>query len=363
MLIFDGDYPMAYGAIDLNRNLTRPLAEVRAADGDAANVAMACLPELRRGGVAAALVKVAARILRDGSVLPGFRGPEAAHGAARGELAYYEALARRGEATVLTTAPSLTGHLERWEASETDTDGLPVGFVLGLEGADPILSPDEVGDWWDAGIRVVSLTHYGVSTYAHGTGTRGGLLPPAAGLLREMERCGMCLDLTHIADDGFWQAVDLFGGPLLASHQNCRALAPGERQFSDAQLRLVIERGGVIGASMDTWMLLPEQLLDWRRAGTTPRRDCFPRDAVTLQHLADHIDHVCQLAGNAEHAAIGGDTDGQGGVDGAPHEIDTVADYQKLAPILRDRGYTQDEVADIMYRNWQRFYERTLPAS
>jgi membrane dipeptidase len=234
---------------------------------------------------------------------------------------------------------------------------------VGLECADPILEPSYAEEWWDLGVRVVSLTHYGVGTYAHGTGTQGGLQPPAAELLRQMERVGMILDLTHIADDGFWQALDRFAGPVLASHQNCRALAPGERQFDDEQLGALIERGGVIGASMDTWMLHPQQFLDWSRSGEFSRRDHFPRDAVSLQHVADHIDHVCQLAGNAGHAAIGGDTDGQGGVDGAPCDVDSIADYQRLGPILRDRGYTHEQVADVMYRNWQRLYEAALPPS
>ncbi|MCB0187557.1 MAG: membrane dipeptidase, partial [Caldilineaceae bacterium] len=158
--------------------------------------------------------------------------------------------------------------------------------------------------------------HYGVSSYAHGTGTSGGLTPAAKSLLEAMAQLGMLLDLTHIADEGFWQALAIFDGPVLASHQNCRALVPGERQFSDEQLRAIIERSGVIGVSMDTWMLYRASNLDWAKAGITERRELFPRAAVTLADVADHIDHICQLAGNADHAAIGGDTDGQGGVEG-----------------------------------------------
>ena len=149
---------------------------------------------------------------------------------------------------------------------------------------------------------------------------------------------------------------------MLASHQNCRALVPGERQFSDAQLQAVIARGGVIGVSMDTWMLYAPSNLDWAKAGVTDRRALFARSDVTLAHVADHIDHLCQLAGNADHAAIGGDTDGQGGADGAPAEVDTVADYQKVATILTQRGYTQAAIEQIMFRNWQRFYTQWLPA-
>ena len=215
-------------------------------------------------------------------------------------------------------------------------------------------------EWWEAGLRAINLSHYGISTYSHGTGTgtEGGLFPPAKALLREMESLGIILDITHVSDRSVREALDLFGGPVMASHQNCRAITPGERQQPDDILRQVIARDGVIGHSMDTWMLYRGGV-DW--ANIPSRREVFPREAVTLDDLVDHIDHVSQLAGNTRHSAIGGDTDGQGGRDGAPYEIDTVADYQKLAAVLDRRGYSQEDIERIMFRNWQRFYERSLP--
>ncbi len=362
MLIFDGDYPMAYGALELNRNLSLPIDELRATDPDSSNVPFASLPEMRRGGIVCALMKFTIRRRWEGSVLEGYDSAEAAYGAAKGQLAYYRILERQGEGVILTTGSDLAEHVKRWEEEEDHLNST-VGFIIGMEGADPILEPEQVHEWWAEGVRVVSLTHYGPSMYAHGTGTEGELKPPAAQLLREMENCGMLLDMTHIADQSFWEALEIYSGPILASHQNCRALAPGMRQFTDEQLNAVIERGGVIGASMDTWMLRETQEVDWADTGSYARRDFFPREAVTLEHIANHVDHVCQLAGNAHHAAIGGDTDGQGGVDGAPFDIDTVADYGKLVPILETRGYSEDDVADVMYRNWQGFYERHLPNS
>jgi len=371
MLIFDGDYPMAHGALDLNRDLTLPIAAARALPNqDPATRSpnaglMATLPELRRGKIAGALVKVVGRIKRPNSPLWGYSSGDSAYAAAQGQLAYYRILARRGEARLLRTRREFVEHFAEWadvDRTEADTSALPVGFVLGMEGADPILWPEQVADWWEDGLRVISLTHYGVSSYAHGTGTAGGLTPQAKPLLRAMEQVGLILDLTHLADASFWQALDLFNGPVLASHQNCRALVPGERQFSDEQLGAIIARGGVIGVSMDTWMLYSAGTLDWAKAGVTERRELFARAAVTLAHVADHIDHICQLAGNVDHVALGGDTDGQGGVDGAPAEVDTVADYQRLAPILAQRGYDQQAIAQIMVGNWQRFYTQWLPA-
>ncbi|MAG37059.1 MAG: peptidase M19 [Dehalococcoidia bacterium] len=365
-LIFDGDYPLAYGAFDLNRDPTLPLAELRAQD-DSGVEAFACFPEMRRGGVAVALMKIAVRQLREGSVLPGTQGEPLTYATAQGHLAYYHALEAAGEAVVITAQSQLAEHIGRWEEAAASNDdaalaALPVGMIIGLESADPILTPGSAGEWWEAGVRVVSLTHYGPTRYAWGTGTTGGLTGLGPPLLREMERLGMILDLTHISDESFWEAVEVYQGVVIASHQNCREICPGQRQFSDDQLRVVIERGGVVGASMDTWMIRPVAGFDWGNTEAFARRDYFTRDAVTLEHLVDHIDHVCQLAGNAKHAAIGGDTDGQGGTDGAPLEIDSVADYQKIVPILSARGYSADDVADIMYRNWQRVYGQHLPA-
>lgn len=363
MLIFDGDYPMAYGALDLNRDLTLPLDDVRTAESDPANVPFACLPEMRKGGVYCALMKITARRQRESSILPGYRGKEAAYGAAKGNLAFYRGLESTGEGVVITTGKQLDHLAEQWAQTDNRTE-LPVGLLIGLEGADPIMTPDQVHEWFADGVRVVSLTHYGRSRYAHGTGTgtEGGLMAPGPELLREMTSCGMLLDTTHIADRSFWEALEHYPGPVLASHQNCRSLAPGERQFSDEQLQAVIERDGVIGASMDTWMLRETLEIDWASTGDYARRNYFARDEVTLGHIANHVDHVCQLAGNALHAAIGGDTDGQGGIEGAPFEIDTVADYQLIAQILERRGYSDEDVTNVMHRNWHRFYTTYLPS-
>jgi len=368
MLIIDGDYPMAVGALDMDRDLTGPIDEVRAATGGfkryrqwSDTETMASLPEMRKGNIAAALVKVVACVLKPGHPHGEFRTADIAHAAARGQLAYYQLLEAKGEARLLTNSDDFTEHIQTWSEADGSTD-LPVGMVIGMEGADAIGWPQQVRYWWDAGVRVISLSHYGVSYYSHGTGTGtdGGLQPGADELLKEMDDLGMVLDVSHTSDESVRQELEIFTGPVLASHQNCRALVPGERQFPDEQLKWVIDRGGVIGASMDTWMLNSTHQLDWG-GDIPPRRTVFARESITLEDYVDHIDRVCQLAGNSLHAAIGGDTDGQGGREGAPYEIDTVADYPKVANILDKRGYSREDVENVMYRNWQRFFEKWLP--
>ena len=193
-----------------------------------------------------------------------------------------------------------------------------------------------------AGLRVLGITHYGTGRYAGGTSTDLGLTDLGVALLAEMERLGMILDITHCSDPSFWQALERFQGPVLASHNNCRALVPHQRQFSDEQLRALFQRGGVIGAACDCWMLKPGWL------------DGASNASVSLAAVAEHIDYVCQLAGNSRHAAIGSDLDGGYGREQSPHDLDTIADLQKLAPLLAGRGYAQADIAAIMYGNWVR---------
>ena len=366
MLIIDGDYPMANGAIRSQRELTVPIEQARAMPTDFAvstgrpdSGIMATIPEMRKAEIAAAVVKVLGCIKRDGHEHGTARTDELSYAEAQGQLSYYRILETRGYAKMLRTKSEFNEHMQMW-ATTHKRENLPIGFVLGMEGADPIVWPQQVYEWYENGLRVVSLSHYGVSRYSHGTGTgtEGGLQGDAVGLLKEMDSLGMILDVSHTSDESIRQELDNFSGPVLSTHQNCRAITPGERQIPDELLRRIIDRGAVIGHSMDTWMLYREGV-DWK--DIPPRRDVFPMSAVTLKDYCDHIDHVSQMAGNTLHSAIGGDTDGQGGSDGAPFEIDTVHDYQKVADILDQRGYTQEDIENVMYRNWQRFFTEWLP--
>ncbi|MSQ08204.1 MAG: peptidase [Dehalococcoidia bacterium] len=369
MLIFDGDYPMALG-LAYNRDLTRPISEVRSAQpvpgtqrsGDDSQT-MASLPEMRRGRVAAALVKVVVDQHRHGAIMPGGpRSDELAYARGMGQMAYYRILEVKGEARILRTGADVKSLFTQWERAK-DTSRLPVGFLLGMEGSDPVLWPDQTEEWYDLGLRVISIGHYGPARYGGGTGTgvNEGLYEGGPALLKEMDRLGMILDVTHTSDRCVRQSLEIFNGPLLASHQNCRALVPGERQHPDDILKAVIGRGGVIGASMDSWMLTKKVEKDWSGRIPMKRTDYYKREDVTLEDVADHIDYVNQLAGDSLHSAIGGDTDGQGGAVGAPADVDTVADYMKLVPIFEKRGYKAADIKNMMYRNWQRFCEKWLP--
>src|SRR5262249_54352862 len=262
--------------------------------------------------------------------------------AAHGQMAYYRALERQGVLRWIKDAPTLDRHVRAWQ---TNSEKEPLGFILSMEGADPVLSPEQVEEGHQGGLRIIGPAHYGVSPYAHGTGTEGGLFPKGPALLKEMARVGMILDVTHLSDQCFDEAMDLWGGPVLASHHNCRALVPNQRQLTDAQIKLLISRGAVIRSALDTWILAP----NWARGMP------LPKDVgVTLNTVVDHIDRVCQLAGNCKHAAIGTDLDGGFGREQSPMDLDTIADLQMFPELLRRRGYKEDDVRAVMYGNWVR---------
>jgi membrane dipeptidase len=351
-LIFDAHLDLAWNALDWNRDLRRPVADIRRREvelgmtGKSRGQGTVSFPELRRGGVGLFIATLLPRLLR-ANLMPAlqrYESMEAAHAAARGQMAYYRTLERQGLLRWIKDAPALKAHVEAWHK---DSDGQPLGFILSMEGADSVLSPEEVGEWYEAGLRIIGPAHYGVSPYAHGTGTEGGLFPPGRPLLREMERVGMILDVTHLSDASFDEALDAYGGPVLASHHNCRALVPDQRQLTDEQIRRLVARGAVIGSALDAWMLVP----GWVRGKTRPEDV-----GVELEHMVDHIDHVCQLAGNCRHAAVGTDLDGGFGREQSPADLDTIADLARLPDLLRERGYDADAVTGILHGNWVRFF-------
>ncbi|MEW5957676.1 MAG: membrane dipeptidase [Chloroflexota bacterium] len=362
MLIIDAHLDLAWNALQWNRDLLDSAYTIRSRENHTPDLGRAlgtvALPELRRGRVALCFATLLARSTGRPAADIDFGSPTQAFGIARGQLAYYRALERSGHIRLITTAVELDSHISEWQTWDDDNpaSGIenpqsqppPLGFVISMESADPILNPAELPEWWEAGVRVIGPAHYGPGRYAGGTSTELGLTELGIGLLAEMEQLGLILDLTHFSDQAFWQALARYHGSVLASHNNCRALVPHQRQFSDEQLKAIFEREGVIGAAFDNWMLQPGWII-----GQSSNAQ------VALAHGVDHIDYVCQLAGNARHAALGSDLDGGFGRDQAPRDLDTIADLQKLIGLLAGRGYKDEDIAAIMHGNWLRLLRQS----
>jgi len=349
MLLFDAHLDLAWNALDWNRDLELTIGEIRKSEqgmpGKGRGRNTVSFPEMRQAEVGICIATLLARLLRENMPpVQRYQSMNAAYAAAQGQLAFYRALVDQGILRWIKDWPSLEAHVKTW--LDSPQPKTPIGFILSMEGADPVLSPDQVQEWWDAGLRIIGPAHYGPSPYAHGTGTEGGLFSPGRALLKAMEQVGMILDVTHLADISFDEALEAYGGPVLASHHNCRALVPNQRQLTDDQIKRLIARGAVVGAALDAWMLHP----GWIRGETQP-------EVVGLAAVIDHIDRVCQLAGNAMHAALGSDLDGGFGTEQTPRDLDTIADLQKIPEMLRQRGYSAVEIQGICYGNWVRFFK------
>ncbi len=353
MLIVDSHLDLAFSAIQVNRDLTQPAAAVRIHDPESVmrsfGSCTVTFPELRKGRVGIVFGTVMSRLdPNDHWTRTGMYCQTQCHGVGRGHLAYYQALEREGVIRFIRNTADLEEVAAAWEDPAPDT---PIGLVLAMESADPILDPAQVPEWYDLGLRMVSISHYGTSAYSHGTGTEGGVLPTAKPLLNALGEAGIVVDLTHTTDQAFYEILDLYDGPVVASHHNCRALVPGQRQLTDDMVNAIVQRGGVIGAAFDAWMLDP----GWRR-----EVPCYEQTTkATLETVADHIDHVCQLAGNARHAGIGTDLDGGFGQEQSPRDLNTIADLQNLRDIFDRRGYSEEDARDIFSRNWIRFLKKT----
>lgn len=358
MLLIDAHLDLAMNALQWNRDLTRSVYTIRTTEqqiaGKGRGHGTVAFPEMRQGRVALSFATVIAR--STGRPIPhiDYDHPSQAFAMAQGHLAYYRTL--EGVARIITNRSHLDAHWAEWTTWESNGanpgEEPPLGFMLSMEGADPILSPGQVDVWHKAGLRAIGLAHYGPGRYAGGTGTELGLSELGPALLQEMERLGIMLDLTHLSDQAFWQALDIYSGPVLASHSNCRAIVPHQRQFSDEQLKAIIERGGVIGISLDVWMVST----GWQ-GGQQWNQD------ILLEHIIPHIDHICQIAGNAQNIAIGTDLDGGFGREQAPADLDTIADLQRIPQLLRTCNYTDEDIAAICHNNWLRLLRPALDCS
>ena len=354
MLLADSHLDLAWSALNWNRDLKLPLAEIRRIEVESGSTqkgagnGTVCLPAMHEANLFLSFATVLTWVNMPDNMTRGFNSQEQAYADGMAHIYYYRVLEAEGLVRVIRDLETLNAHVEDWEAWEKSpaSDQPPLGFVLAMEGSDPIVGPWQVETWWNDGLRIPSLVHYGAGPYGHGHDADGGLTPAGRELLKEFERVGMILDITHLSDQSFWEAVDLFSGKLLASHHNCRAIIDDPRQLNDEQITYLIERGAVIGAAFDDWMLYP----DW------PRRPAQPgaNEWVSMEDAVKHIDHVCQLAGNSLYAALGSDLDGGYGTEQTPRDLDSIVDLQKIPDLLRRRGYSEEDVENIMYRNWVR---------
>lgn len=354
MLLIDAHLDLSMNALEWNRDLRLPISQINEREkglNDKPDRAkgVVSLPELRKGNIGIVVATQIARYVAPGNSLPGWHSPEQAWAQTQGQLAWYKAMEDAGEMVQITSLVSLENHLILWNDPQIDNETKPIGYILSLEGADSMITIGHLEKAWLYGLRALGPAHYGPGRYANGTDSNGKMGKEGLNLLREMERLNIILDVTHLCDDSFWQALDNFNGAIWASHNNCRALVNHNRQYSDEQIRELISRNAVIGAALDAWMMVP----GWVRGESTPMNmNC------NLEVMIDHIDHICQIAGNALHVGIGSDLDGAFGKEQCPYDLETIADLRKLDVLLAKRGYSEPDINQILNGNWLNFLRR-----
>ena len=354
VFIFDCHLDLAMNAIEWNRDLKKTVYQIRSREEgmtdklDRAKGVVA-LPELRKGNIGLVVATQIARYVEPGSALPGWNSPEIAWGISQAQLAWYRSMEDQGEMVQITNLEQMEKHLALWFDKSLPDHTKPVGYILSLEGADSFVNISYLEKAYAYGLRACGPAHYGPGRYAAGTGMTDGLTVQGKELVKEMDNLNMILDVTHLTDKGFEEALSIFKGPVWASHHNCRALVDHQRQLTNDQIKVLVEREAVIGGVFDTWMLTD----NWVRGVDDPKER-----GINLEKVVDHYDHICQIAGNINHIAIGSDLDGAYGKEQSPYDLEDIADLQNLKGILSRRGYSSADIEHIFYKNWLRFLRK-----
>lgn len=362
MFTADAHLDLAYNAVR-GRDVLRPAMEQTP---DEEGIPTVGLPDLRAGGVGLVCATVFCMPSLNGQ--PGYRSADEAAAAAAEQLAWYQRQETAGVMRFVRAPADLTRDEDggsRIEGQEQCEDGesriengtgrdsaSPLFSILNslsslllLEGADPLRTPDDLPAWHEAGLRIVGLA-WKRTRYAGGTGAPGPLTPEGVELVRHLDAFGIIHDASHLAEESFWQLLDCSPGPVIASHSNCRAIVPTDRQLSDNMIRAIVERGGVIGINFfDKFLLAPDE---------------YGRRRATLADVVRHANHICDITGDTRHVGLGTDMDGGLGRNEIPEEIATSADLPKLAHALARAGYSPDDIAGIMGGNWLNFFRRAL---
>ncbi len=237
-----------------------------------------------------------------------------------------------------------------------------IAMLIGVEGGHSIEnSIDNLRELHRRGVRYMTLTWNNGTEWAGAAaglnGTRsGGLTDRGREIVREMNRLGMLVDISHVSDATFFDAIATTSMPVIASHSSARALNGHRRNMSDDQLRAVARNGGVVNVNfysvfIDSAFMRQADAL----AGNDAAIRALPRPSLAT--LLDHFEHIIRVAG-IDHVGLGSDFDGVGGL--LPQGMDDVTRLPLIAQGLLDRGYSESDVKKVLGGNMLRVMERAI---
>lgn len=360
-LIVDGHADIAFNMLNYGRDYTRSVEETRRLEVGSRTVvengdSLLGWPDYQRGNVAIIFSTLFASPIRFKSSefeTQVYKNFDEAHKLYREQLMTYHHMTDSipDKFRLIASSADLNLILNNW--LDTSKSNHPVGMVVLMEGAEAVRTPSELEEWYELGVRLIGPAWVG-TRYCGGWREPGPLTKDGRQLLGAMADYKFMLDLSHMDEQAAIEALDIYDGPIVGTHGNCLALMPNantNRHFSDRIIEGIIERDGVVGVvPFNTYL----------KVGWDFRKNS-KREEVPLSVVADHIDHICQLAGDALHAGIGSDFDGGFGLQHVPPEIDTIADLQNLVSLLHTRGYTEADTTNILGGNWITRLKRDLP--
>lgn len=360
-LLVDAHQDLAWNMLTFGRDYTRAAEETRQFErGQEASLrngdTLLGWPDYQLGNVAVVFATLfaapARRSLGEWDVQC-YRDQAEAHQIYSAQLDAYHRLADDypDKFRLLHTRGDLQDLISSWE--DRGVEHPPVGLAVLMENAEGVRSVGELEAWWERGVRIIGPAWAG-TRFCGGTREPGPLTAEGYQLLEGMAGHGFILDISHMDEKAVLQSLDTYPGTVIASHANASALLEGlesNRFLSDRVIQGLLERQAVIGVVPYNRFLLP----GWKPSDG--------RQVVTLDHVVAQIDYICQMAGDARHVGMGSDFDGGFGLQAVPAEIDTIADLQKLGPLLTQKGYTEEDIAAIMGHNWLNMLKENLPES
>ena len=354
MIVVDAHQDIAFNDLNFNRDYRRSALETRRIEGgrNPMGVATLGLPDAILGRVAVAFATLfatpLAAVQKLSLEIPFYQNPQEAFDQAQRQMDYYERLTDDNERLgLIRTQADLDDLLATW-GDDTDIADHRQGLVILMEGADPIIEPAQFEEWYERGVRAVG-TAWSETRYSGGTGVPGPLTDLGRELLEVLADFNAILDLSHMAEAAFLESLDRYDGAIIASHSNPRQFCDSDRHLSDHMIRQLAERDGVMGLVISNSFL----------SNTWSKGD--PRADIPLAVVADAIDHVCQITGSPAHVGIGSDLDGGFGAESIPDGLDTVGDLWSIGGVLRERGYSEEDIAAVLGGNMLRKLRQSLP--
>ena len=350
MRFFDGHLDLAM-LVECGRDMHATLDRCRGSLLPAA----VTLPSLREGGVTHCLGTIFTQAcdadspdLQHAYAYP-WDDKNAAYRAGMRQLKLYHAWQDGGLIDLMPPRGMAHAARARQPLSDAPPEHAPIVVGILMESADPITTPDELADWAAGGLIAVGMAWHRSSRYAGGNGSANAPITDLGrALVQAIDDANLVHDASHLSQRSLDELLDLTDRPIIASHSNCRTLLGVEnhRHLSDDAIRAIAARGGIIGINLVRNFLSPALA----RAPRPAEGD------ATIEQVCDHIDHVCALAGDRRHVALGSDMDGGITADDLPRGIDQPSDLQKIASALGARGWSDADVAGFAHGNWSRFW-------